>query len=75
MRYWVGTYAKAGGGGLYPLMFDNGTPVAGEPHPGIANASFAVWSPRYRLAYFVDEQDQGRVAAWRRGGLMMGGGA
>ncbi len=64
MGLWVGSYAGQGGKGLYPLERDGDHTLAGAPEPGIANASFAVWSQRHRLAYFVDEM-AGRISAWR----------
>lgn len=65
MRLWVGSYRKKGGAGLYPLQ-RNATDInVGSAEPRIANASFAVWSRRHRLAYFVDEQQQGRISIWR----------
>ena len=63
---WIGTYEAKGGQGLYPLDPLNGAMNLGAPRPRIANASFGVWSPSTRTAYFVDEQDEGRVAAWAR---------
>lgn len=65
MTLWVGTYREQGGLGLYPLVALDPL-TAGEPTPAIGNASFGVWSARHRLAYFVDERDDGRVGAWRR---------
>ena len=61
---WVGTYTEKGGRGLYPLEHSNGALTLAAPETLITNASFAFWSPSTRTAYFVDEQDEGRVAAW-----------
>lgn len=67
MTLWVGTYREQGGRGLMPLVSLDPLSV-GEPTQDIANASFGVWSARHRLAYFVDEREDGRVGAWRRDG-------
>lgn len=64
MGLWVGSYAAEGGEGLYPLSLHDGRYVAGQPEICIPNASFAVWSERHRVTYFVNEQEQGRVTAW-----------
>jgi 6-phosphogluconolactonase len=66
MGFWIGTYSRKGGKGLYPLFGKNDELELGEPEPRIANASFAVWCPRTHVAYFVDEQEAGRVVAYRR---------
>lgn len=63
---WVGTYQRRGGRGLHPLTCVGDTLSLGTPETRIANASFGAWSRRRRIAYFVDEQDAGRVTAWRR---------
>lgn len=68
MTLWVGTYREKGGGGLTPLVASGGSLVAGKPKRRIANASYAARSPHSGLFYFVDEQDEGRVVAWRRKG-------
>lgn len=65
MGMWVGTYEKKGGGGLYPLATNAGLTL-GTPEPAIRNASHGVWCEEFRTAYFVEEQEAGRVAAWRR---------
>jgi 6-phosphogluconolactonase len=65
MTLWVGTYHEQGGRGLMPLTALDPLSV-GEPTQAIANASFGVWSAHHRLAYFVDERDDGRVGAWKR---------
>jgi 6-phosphogluconolactonase len=66
VRIWVGTYANAGGEGLYPLSLerDRGL-VVGEPCALAANASFGAWSPRHELRYLVDETTIGSVGAYR----------
>lgn len=65
----VGTYADAGGEGLYPLLRrSDGGLEAGEPLPQAQNASFGVYSSRHRLHYLVDERDSGAVGAFRWNG-------
>lgn len=63
--YWIGTYS-ARGSGFCPIIARDRTLHLGEPEPAIANASFAVWSPGHRIAYVVNETEQGRIAAWKR---------
>lgn len=62
----VGTYARAGGRGLYRLDYD---PEAGftlgAPFEGAANASFGAWSARHGLHYLIDEQALGSLGAYR----------
>lgn len=65
MTLWVGTYREQGGRGLTPLVEKGETLVAGKPERHIANASYTVASAHTGLFYFVDEQDAGRVVAWR----------
>jgi 6-phosphogluconolactonase len=67
MGLWVGSYGEKGGKGLYPLDPCDACFVFGDPEPRIANASFAVWSAQHRLVYVVNDQDDGRIAAWRPG--------
>lgn len=64
MALWVGSYSKAGGKGLYRLEEGQGRLNVADIEPRIANASFGVVS-RHGMAYFVDEQDEGRITAWR----------
>lgn len=61
---WVGTYSAKGGKGLYPLDHHDEVLSIGLPETRIANASYGIWSPATRTAYFVDERDEGRVAGW-----------
>jgi 6-phosphogluconolactonase len=61
---WVGTYREKGGQGLCPLSLTSDGIDLGTPTPQVANASYATWSPQTRTAYFVNEQEQGRIAAW-----------
>ena len=65
---WVGTYAAKGGAGLYPIERSDGALRVGEPEADIVNASFGVWCGATGTAYFVDEQEAGRITAWRRDG-------
>jgi len=65
--FWVGSYARAGGRGLYPLTVGrDGGLIMGEPEPGLANVSFALWHERLPVAWFVDEAGGG-ISAWRLG--------
>lgn len=68
MTLWVGTYQAKGGKGLVPLLDRDGHLLAGDPEQRIANASFVVGSLHRGLFYFVDEQEEGRVTAWKRNG-------
>jgi len=66
MRLWVGTYANAGGEGLYPLSYDPQRGFSlGDTSKVAANASFGIWSPRHGLHYLVDETTLGSVGAYR----------
>jgi 6-phosphogluconolactonase len=69
VRLHVGTYDKAGGGGLVAVSYsmERGW-AAGEVYGGARNASFGVYSPRFDLHYFVDEQANGAVGAHRETG-------
>jgi len=80
----VGTYAGAGGEGLYRLDYDSDTGFKlGEPLHVAANASFGAWSARNGLHYLVNEQTVGTLAAYRIvdglwqqvGGIATGGSA
>lgn len=67
---WIGTYAGGGGTGLYPLQL-NANSLAGAlaydgAYDGARNAAFGVYSSRFNLHYFVDEQDDGALGAHRR---------
>lgn len=64
---WVGSYARAGGRGLYRLRCDENGLTPGEVDDVAANASYGVWSPRHRLHYLVDEAAMGAVGAFRPG--------
>lgn len=58
---WLGTYREKGGQGLHPLGLDL---ALGPPDFRIVDASYAVWAAESRTAYFVEEQESGKVAAW-----------
>lgn len=62
----VGTYAEAGGRGLYPVRYDSESGFTiGAAFGEAANASFGTWSPRHGLLYLVDEQTAGAIGAFR----------
>lgn len=64
----VGTYAKPGGSGIYPLQLAaDGAPSLGPCAAPAQNSSFGAWSAARGLLYLVDEC-AGRVCAWRRQG-------
>ncbi|ODP37749.1 lactonase family protein [Sphingomonas turrisvirgatae] len=62
---WVGSYAAAGGRGLYRLRCDANGLTLGNVDDVASNASYGVWSPRHRLHYLVDEAALGAVGAYR----------
>jgi 6-phosphogluconolactonase len=65
-QLYVGTYAEAGGIGLYPLGRDlMGEWTLGEPFPRARNASYGAYSPRFDLHYLVDEADEGTLGVLR----------
>jgi 6-phosphogluconolactonase len=65
----VGTYARAGGEGLYALRrADNGLWELGEAYAGARNASFGVYSKRFDLHFLVDEQAAGAIGIFRHDG-------
>jgi 6-phosphogluconolactonase len=65
VRLWIGTYAKPGGQGLYPLALSpDGSLHLGKGVAPPANASFGAWSPTWDVHYLVDECDS-RIGAWR----------
>ncbi|MBC9033853.1 lactonase family protein [Sphingomonas sp. JC676] len=66
-QLFVGTYARGGDGGLYPLYpnADGGWEL-GEPSPCAPNASFGTYSPRFGLHYLVDEREMGALRVLRR---------
>jgi 6-phosphogluconolactonase len=68
VRLLVGTYARNGGKGLQALhpAPDDGW-IAGEAFAPAQNASFGTYSARHGLYYFVDEQAEGAVGAFREG--------
>lgn len=62
----VGTYARSGGEGIYPVLGD--PPRLGEPFRAAPNCSFAAFDRSRALGYFVDEQDDGLVRTCRLAG-------
>lgn len=62
----VGTYADAGGEGVYPLHRSGSSWSLGEPYRGGANASYGAYSPRHGIHFLVDERGHGTVGAYRR---------
>ena len=76
----VGTYAAAGGDGVYPISRSSaGSWVAGAPVSETQNASYAAYSARFDLHYLVDEMNGTigvfRVAdGWRRLATLSSGG-
>jgi 6-phosphogluconolactonase len=66
-QLFVGTYARAGDGGLYPLYPNaDGAWELGEPSPCAPNASFGAYSRRFGFHYLVDEREQGALLVLRR---------
>jgi 6-phosphogluconolactonase len=64
----IGTYAKAGGEGIYPLTLSPDGALNLRPCAAPArNSSFGAFSQRHGIHYVVDEF-AGRVGAWRRDG-------
>ena len=61
----VGTYAEAGGRGLYPLRREGDGWTLGEPFAGAPNASYGAYSRRHRLHYLLDEQREGTLGIFR----------
>jgi 6-phosphogluconolactonase len=68
VQLWIGTYAKPGGKGLYPLTLspDGSLDLVDSVAPP-ANASFGAYSVRHGIHYLVDECDS-RIGAWRNSG-------
>lgn len=67
-RLHVGTYARARGEGLHPLLNGSGGWSLGEAYRHAPNASFGAYSPRFGLHYLVDERDEGALLVLRREG-------
>lgn len=65
---WVGSYAKAGGRGLYRLHCHSAGLTLGNVDGLFANASYGVWSPKHHLHYFVDESAIGAINVCRADG-------
>jgi len=65
---YAGTYARAGGFGVYPLARDpDGAWAAGAPFGHALNASYGAFSRRFGLMYLVDEDARGRLSTFRPG--------
>ncbi|WP_052730490.1 lactonase family protein [Sphingomonas sp. SRS2] len=68
LRLHVGTYAHAGGKGLYPLDYDgSGGWELGQPYRSASNASFGAFSPHHDCYYLVDEQEDGALGSHKNG--------
>lgn len=65
---YIGTYARSGGEGLYPLLATSGDYAVGGAFSGAPNASFGVYAPRFGLHYLVDEREEGMIRVFRRDG-------
>ncbi len=66
-HFFVGSYDRAGGRGLYPLTrIAAGEWRLGDPWPGARNVSFGVHAPNFGLHYLVDEMG-GAITACRLG--------
>lgn len=61
----IGTYARNGGVGLHWLSQQGTGWTLGEAYAGAKNASFGTCSARHGLYYFVDEQTDGALGAFR----------
>jgi 6-phosphogluconolactonase (cycloisomerase 2 family) len=66
LRLHVGTYSKAGGLGLTTVRGGTNWEVEGA-YDGARNASFGIYSARFGLHYFVNEQTDGAIGAYRDG--------
>ncbi|PKR89962.1 6-phosphogluconolactonase [Pleomorphomonas diazotrophica] len=64
-RLLIGTYARNGGAGLHSLSREDNGWTLGEAYPGAQNASFGTYSARHDLFYFVNEQAEGALGAFR----------
>jgi 6-phosphogluconolactonase len=65
---YIGTYAKPGGAGIYPLaVAADGALSVGDPAAPACNSSFGAYSTADGIHYLVDECDS-RLGAWRREG-------
>ncbi|RZI76966.1 MAG: lactonase family protein [Pseudomonas sp.] len=63
---YVGTYARNGGAGLYPLSRStSGRWLVGTPYEDAQNASFGTHSRRHEITYLLDEQPHGALGAYR----------
>ncbi len=64
MRFALGGYTSADGGGLGLVSLDHGRLGAPVLVAEAANPSYLVWSADRRVVYAVLEGDEGRVGAW-----------
>lgn len=65
-KLFIGTYARKGGEGLYIVGHgDSGGWTKEKAFAAACNASFATFSRRHRLYYFVDENAAGTVGVYR----------
>ncbi len=67
MRFALGGYTSADGGGLGLVLLDHGRLGAPVPVAEAPNPSYLVWSPDRRVVYAVLEGDVGRVGGWHVG--------
>jgi 6-phosphogluconolactonase len=68
MQLYIGTYAKPGGRGLYPLTLgEDGSLALGECAAPARNSSFGAGAPARGIHYLVDECDS-RLGVWRHDG-------
>ncbi len=67
LMYYVGTYAAAGGKGAslltYSPAYDKWT--LGKTDPAAQNASFGVYSPKFKRHYILNEQDDGKIGVYQ----------
>ncbi len=66
IKMFVGTYNDKTHKGLYPLTYDAARDAwaLGDVVPQAENVSFGAYSPKHRLHYLLNEQDDGKVAAF-----------
>jgi 6-phosphogluconolactonase len=67
VRLHAGTYARNGGGGLHYLESSGRSNWSiRDTFPGAQNASFGTHSSRHDVYYFIDEQAEGALGAYRK---------
>lgn len=66
LKMFIGTYTGKTHKGLYPLAYDAARDAwtLGDAVPQAENVSFGAYSPRHKLHYLLNEQDDGKVAAF-----------